>query len=141
MSTADRLADGYEPNFDLDVAVGRQGELFVAHVVDSLLSGAAVEVKNDKRATDTGNVYLEYQCLYGGEFKLSGIATTQSDLWVHVIADQVAVVAPTWRWKEVARGRVRDGHKRELNRGSHPTKGALVPMSGLLNLLVAVRSG
>lgn len=42
-----------------------------------------VEVKADRRARDTGNLAIEYEC-YG---KVSGISTTTSDYWLHFAID------------------------------------------------------
>ena len=39
-AATDRLSDGYVPDFDLDLEVGRQGELFVTDLVQMLKDGA-----------------------------------------------------------------------------------------------------
>lgn len=134
-SAADRMADGYEPRFDIDYEAGRQGELFVARVIDAVKDGSA-EVKTDERAADTGNVYLEYECRYRGEWRRTCIATTPAELWCHVIGE-VIIVAPTVRVREVARyfGRF-PSYRRELTRGSHPTKGICIPINEFVRLLI-----
>lgn len=134
MASIDRLAEGYEPNFDIDAAVGRQGELFWRDVQKALADGSA-EVKTDEKALITGNVYLEYQCLRSGEWRPSGIATSSSEIWVHVIGT-VAVSAPLWQIREVARKAYQNGCQKEMMRGSHPTRGVLISLRDLLPLLV-----
>ena len=126
MSTADdRLAPGYQPDFDIDLAVGRTGELFVARIIDSLKDGTA-EVKTDQLAARTGNVYLEYECLYRSGWRPSGLATTKAGVWV-MVAGNVAIAAPTSSVQEVARRHWRSGAVK-MNRGSHPTHGIKVPV-------------
>lgn len=131
----DRLAGGYEPEWDIDQEVGRQGELYVARVVDSLKSGAAVEVKTDEAAQKWGNAYIEYQCRYRGEWRPSGISVTTADVWCVVIGELV-LAAPTERVREVARHLWRfPSYRRELKRGSHPTRGVVIPFGELVRLL------
>lgn len=70
------MPEGYEPRFDLDYARGRQGELFVEAVRDAIQTERC-EVKRDDRSVETGNVYVEYQCLRRGKWTKSGIATSR----------------------------------------------------------------
>lgn len=134
MSAEDRMADGYEPRFDIDYEAGRQGELFVARAIDAMKDGSA-EVKTDDRAVETGNIYLEYECRYRGEWRRTGIATSEADLWCHVIGESI-IVAPTSRVREVARfaGKFSQ-YRRELTRGSHPTRGVCIPLAMFVDLL------
>lgn len=137
MSTDDRMADGYEPRFDIDLEVGRQGELYVAQVVDAMRAGASIEVKTDEAATKWQRVYLESSCLYSGQYRPSGLATTSAELWATVLAGDVLVVAPTWRYRYVGnKAAKRPVLRRELKRGSHPTKGVVVPLQHLLPWLM-----
>lgn len=127
MTTFDRFAEGYEPRFDIDSEVGRQGELFIGSVVDALRNGS-VEVKSDEVAARTGNFYVEFQCLIRGVWRPSGIATTEADMWAFALGSaRFAVIVPTSLLKTVARDRYHAGHVRECMRGSHPTKGVTVP--------------
>lgn len=54
------------------------------------LASAAVEVKYDRQALDTGNIAVEYE--YNG--KASGITSTQATNWVFV-TDEGAWMVPT----------------------------------------------
>lgn len=135
MSEPDRLAAGYEPKFDIDYDVGEQGELYVLRVIDSLKSGERVEVKTDEMAEKTGNVYVEYACQYRGEWKPSGIATTDAAIWSFVIGEAV-VVAQTDRLKEIARFYYQfPQHRRSCRRGSHPTRGVTIPIVNLIKMI------
>lgn len=124
--TVDRLAQGYHPDFDIDAALGHQGELFVVDIRKAL-ERDDVEVKTDAVALRTGNVYIEYACLRGGTtWEPSGIATTKAAVWAFVLG-AVVLAAATDDVRAVAR-RYYPTHHRELNRGSHPTRGVAVPI-------------
>lgn len=103
MTAFDRMSSGYNPRWDFSRKAkdGDVGEAFHADIIDAIENGSA-EVKRDISALKTGNVFIEYQCQYGGEWKNSGIATTEADLWCHVIGDQPAIVARIARLKHVA---------------------------------------
>lgn len=137
VSIWDRFAAGRNPNWDIDQEIGSQGEVFVASVIDTLKDGGSIEVKTDVYAPETGNVYVEFRCRYFGKYKPSGIAVTTAKLWAFVLASEVVVITPTDRLKDLARyyhhlGRVRDGGLK----GSHPTKGVLIPVTHLLGGLM-----
>lgn len=128
-----RLVDGYEPRFDIDYERDRQGELFV-HDIIRLLQTESVEVKTDERAKDTGNVYVEYECLRGGEYVKSGLATTDADAWVFVLEKgDLAVFVSTLMLRELAREAYKKGRLRECVRGSHPTRGVVIPLAELVS--------
>lgn len=131
MTAVNRLATGYEPTFDIDAEVGRQGELFIASVVDAARS-ASIEVKTDERAAITGNFYVEFEC----RGKPSGIAVTSCELWAFVLGDSAWVV-PVSTLKELARLRLRQGHVKECERGSHPTRGVIVPIAWMVRQMSA----
>ncbi len=135
--TYDRMSNSYEPRFDIDLAVGRQGEMFVARIVEALTQGSSIEVKTDDAAEKWRRVYLEYECLYGSEYRRSGLATTSAELWATVLAGDVLVVAPVWRYRYAARKAFRKpGLRRALDRGSHPTRGVVIPLESLLTWLM-----
>jgi hypothetical protein len=87
MTAMNRMSEGYEPRFDIDLEVGRQGELFVARIVDSI-AASRHEVKTDEKALLTGNIFLEVQCLYRGRWERSGIARTEAEVWCHPEVEQ-----------------------------------------------------
>ena len=127
MST-DRLSTGYMPDFDLDLAVGRQGELFVTNIAAMLSAGTGqVEVKTDKRIANTGNVYIEHECYQRGQWRPSGIQTTKAIIWIFVLPAEVLVAAPVDSVRDLWR-RYEHTRTRECTRGSHPTKGVAIPI-------------
>lgn len=137
MTTYDRMSDGYEPRFDIDLAVGKQGEMWVHHVIDAIQRGSSVEIKTDEMASMTGRIYLETACLYGSEYRHSALSTTPCELWAHVLAGDVVVIAPTWRYQYAAKKAwKKPGLRKHMRRGSHPTYGLLVPLRNLLEWLM-----
>jgi hypothetical protein len=79
-AVVDRMAAGRNPEWDLDYEIGRNGELFVVDLVQSLKDGARIETKTDMHAVKTGNLYVEYSCRYFGEYKPSGISVTTAEI-------------------------------------------------------------
>ena len=139
----DRLSDGYEPNFDLDREIGRQGELFVSHIAESLTRGLA-EVKYEPSASKYGNVYLEYACRRNGVYQPSGIDETGSDVWAWTLGrhrPQIMVAAPVPLVRGVKDRALREGQIRNTIRGSHPTNGAIVSLRDLLRWLLNEADG
>jgi hypothetical protein len=133
-TAAERRSDSYQPDFDIDMKVGAQAELFVAHIIDSLSSSrGAVEVKYDAKFYDTGNVYVEYQCLRRGEWTKSGIATTKAAFWTFVLGmDTFCFTVATATLKSAVLEKWPDPRcRKELTRGSHPTKGVVLPYQWL----------
>jgi hypothetical protein len=126
-----RQADGYEPRFDLDLAWGEQGQLFVEDIATAISRGL-VEVKRDGRWHQTGNLYAEYKCRkVTGEWARSGIAATDATVCAFVLGDtEVALFVPT----ELLRQFMREAYKKstwyriEERDGSHPTRGVKVPI-------------
>lgn len=136
----DRMADGYEPRFDIDMEVGRQGEIFITSVIDAMKAGASCEVKTDEKALQTGNIYVEFECYRLGQWRKSGIATTEAEVWAFVLG-VAALCIPTDTLKVLARLRWHAGGVRECKRGSHPTKGVIIPIPWLLRQLANQSQG
>lgn len=115
-----------QPDWDHDFRRGQQGELFVAEIVRGLKDGT-VETKTDDRAIDTGNLYIEAECLRQGEYRPSGINDTKAEVWMFVIGS-FAVTVPTVhlrRWADRCR-------KASCDAGSHPTRGYLLSLNQLI---------
>lgn len=129
----DRVPDGYEPEFDIDLKRGQQGEMFVRDIIDALSEGGhRIEVKRDDRSQGTGNIYVEYECKRRGRFVPSGLSSTQAQLWVFVLeVHHMAVCISVERLKELGRDAYRQGRIAEEKDGSHPTKGVLIPLTTL----------
>lgn len=129
-----RHLPGYVPEFDLDVKVGDRGESYLTDIITAMLHGneGTIEVKTDERASDTGNVYIEYS----SNGKPSGIARTQSDLWATVIGG-VVIIVPTEAVRAVVAGGMQLGETRSMNRGSNPTDGVVVQLEDYITRCIA----
>jgi hypothetical protein len=129
------MRDGYERRWDFTAAQGDQGELFARWAADGLRSGASLEVKTDNASWQTGNVYIEYECLVSGQWVASGIDAkhTQSEVWAHVVVGPTVIFAPTEYVRYVAK---QQGKPMRLDEGSHPTRGYVVPIPAFVAALV-----
>lgn len=130
-----------EPNFDRDAAIGYQGEAFNDALVDALVNGSS-EVKTDERAAETGNIYIETNCRLRSGWARSGIAATSSAVWCHVIGGSaVMLVFAVDVLREALESCERKGWARpvDMPRGSHPTKGYVVPWDALIKECLLVR--
>lgn len=88
-------------------------------------------------AAQAGNVFIEYECFRQGEWRRSGIATTAAEVWAIVVAGEVMIAAPSRMVRHVARYS-RPHERRECMRGSHPTRGVVIPMGEFLQRLAQV---
>jgi hypothetical protein len=72
---------GYQPDFDIDLKRGQDGEQHVANILTG--PDSTVEVKRDFGAERTGNVYIEtHQLSPNGErWQPSGILKTKAEWW------------------------------------------------------------
>ena len=123
---------GKTPHWDIDYEAGRQGEIYVRRIRESLQRGAC-EVKYDRLTNKTGNLYIEYACFRRGQWRNSGIKTTKAPLYVFTFPGELfAIAVETEVLKELTRG----CYKAEEKDGSHPTKGVLVPLVGLIKKLI-----
>jgi hypothetical protein len=86
----------YEPRFDLDLQRGQVQETLVRRLVSNEPDHFTLEVKGDYRAQDTGNHFIEVQQrARNGNWRDSGIRTTESDYWAVALPDGVVVMVPT----------------------------------------------
>ena len=81
----------YQPQFDLDLAFGQQGE----ELVKAGLTGK-VEVKTDRRVQETGNIYVEvYQFSKPdrSDQRKSGLATTTAEWWAIATVNNIGFIS------------------------------------------------
>jgi hypothetical protein len=83
-------------------------------------------VKRDDKADETGNLYVEIECLGAdGRWRASGLATTQASTYVFVAWPSLLAL-PTL----VLKGMIRPDLKRaSCTAGSNPTRGVLLPLA------------
>lgn len=113
----------YNSDFRYDLKVGQGAENFLGQ----LLEGNTLEVKMDKRAHQTGLIFVEFE----SRGKPSGIATSEADYWAYVIEGKGAVIVS----KETMRKKVRQAIRirGKLKGGdSNTSLGTLVAVKDLL---------
>jgi hypothetical protein len=123
--SVDRQAEGYQPNWDIDLAVGKAGEAQVIDTIDAWTHGR-IEVKTDARAAQTGNLFVEFEC----KGRPSGIMVTKADSWAFVLGHAIIII-PTGLLRSVCTGGLRWV---SMPRGSHPTRGYLLPIKDIPTL-------
>lgn len=129
----------YQPDWDIDRLYGENAEQMVEALRTSILEGT-VEVKHDGKANETGNFYVEFECRrLDGAWQPSGISVTQAEAWA-VVSGQCVLVVPTFALKEVARRFHRAGRTVYMHRGTHPTRGVLIPAGELLTYAIRLTS-
>lgn len=75
----------FNSDFRYDLEFGQlDGENWFYEIV----SGKKVEVKSDRLAEKTGNIYIEYE----SRGKPSGIMTTEADVWVYKFGEGKALI-------------------------------------------------
>ena len=109
--------------YDLDFAESAQ-----KWVNDLFTGGLKVEVKSDRMASKTGNIFIEVY----SRGKESGISTTEAAYWIYRIDDKdLAIIISTKRLKELVKYFYgKNGFK---NGGDNDTsKGVLIPLNSML---------
>lgn len=79
-------------DFRYDLEVGIQKEETLAAILDL----STIEVKYDRKACDTGNVFVEYK----SRGKWSGISTSEATHYAYVLCDDQTVILPTDQLKK-----------------------------------------
>lgn len=115
----------YSSSFTHDLNFGEKGEDWINEIFKD---GKLIEVKSDRLAHKTGNVYIEYEC----RGKPSGIATTTAHYWIYrVEQNNIAIIIPTERLKEICRVYFKEG-KIMLGGDNNLSKGFLIPLIQLI---------
>lgn len=135
---------GYNPDWDIDLQWGEDGETALADLFTRIDTGTTtVEVKNDRKAAETNNIYVECMQNPGGGYKPSGIATSTADYWVFIIGSKkerlcfVSVQREALYWAAQQRYRETGVFVDGGMSGDCPTKGVLLKLKELLRLFSA----
>jgi hypothetical protein len=110
-------------DFRFDLLVGNE----VEGQLGLILNGKRIEVKSDKLAHKSLNVFVEYE----SRGKRSGISTTQADYYCFEVQGTFILISVP-RLKIIARKYI--GTKRDIRGGDENTsKGILLPITDLLS--------
>lgn len=113
--------DGRTSKFDIDLSYGKDREHRFSELIHS-----TIEVKSDRKAHKTGNVYVEYE----SRGKPGGIDATAASVWAQEVDEDVFVVMPVLRMKELVRRRL-ERYGPVLGGDGHTSKGVLLRVSEL----------
>lgn len=116
--------------FDVDLRDGKAREDAFAYIV----LRARVEVKSDRKAKDTGNVFVEFE----QKGRPSGIRVTTADWWAFEVNRDCFVLVPTVRVRAVMEW-VMENHPHMVKRGGDFDNymGVCVPVNWLLRLTLS----
>ena len=107
----------HNSDFKYDLIFGIEGELSFADLVNK-----KIEVKRDRVAHKTGNLFIEYE----SRNKPSGIATSKSDFYAYYISD-VCILISTEKLKDICRKYLNT--TKDIKGGDNNTsKGILLPV-------------
>ena len=112
----------YCSNFKYDLEVGQAAE----KEVGDMLANQKIEVKLDKRAVETGNIYVEYE----SRGKPSGVSRSEAEHYCFVVG-KLKLFIPTDRLKELIEPL--KGTKYDKRGGDNNTsKGVLLKLTTLV---------
>ena len=123
------------PEFDLDVKIGAQSELWVQDICELMAKrNGSIEVKAPKPFLKEQTFYVEYTCKWrDGMWRPSGIATTKATAYVITFGSLPGGLIVETEWlKRAAREAFKDSKNRKAcMRGSNPTRAVVVGLSHL----------
>lgn len=115
----------YNSNFEHDLSIGQLGEKGLGQLLDN----SKIEVKTDLKASDTGNVFIEYE----SRKKPSGISTTKADWYAFILSKENIIIIKTSKLKMICREYLFS--YRDIEGGDNNTsKGILLPITELVEL-------
>ena len=112
----------YSNDFNYDLDFGEKAEDYLNEIFSD---GKKIEVKYDRMAHHTGNIFVEYE----SRGKFSGIATTKANYWIFVIDKKdYSIIVKTEKLKEICRIAYQLGH---ITKGgdNDTSKGVLIPIT------------
>tara|TARA_R100001163_G_scaffold33968_1_gene26280 strand:- start:21532 stop:21882 length:351 start_codon:yes stop_codon:yes gene_type:complete len=111
-------------DFRFDLELGQVAEKQLADI----LSNEKIEVKRDMKASETGNIFIEYE----SRGKPSGIATTEARFYCIALND-LFIIIPTETLKDLVRPYLFT--TRDVNGGdNNSSKGVIFPINKIIEL-------
>ena len=107
----------FKSNFEYDLAFGQEGEMSFAD-----LTNKKIEVKRDRLAHKTGNIFIEYE----SRGKPSGIATSKADFYAYYISD-ICILITLDKLKSICREYLNTS-KDIVGGDDNTSKGILLPI-------------
>ena len=124
----------HKGNFDLDLKLGQIAEEEVKRLLvgrNHLGESVKIEVKDDMKMSETGNIYVEYE--YKGQ--PSGLKTTDADEWWITSSNHghmLSIVVTVSYFKSMINALVKEGVAIMKSGGDNDTsRGVIVPLYAL----------
>ena len=116
----------YSSSFYYDLDFGERAEDWADMVFNS---GKKIEVKFDRMAHTTGNIFIEYM----SRGKNSGISTTEADYWIYKIDKTgAAIILDVFKLKEKLREYYKNGLYLKDGGDNNTSKGFLIPITEII---------
>ena len=113
----------YNSDVRYDLKVGQVAEQALA----AIFEGKKVEVKRDRKARLTGNVFVEYE----SRGKPSGISTSEADYWCFVV-EETFILLTADRLKEIV-DPLKGSDKERRGGDNNTSVGVLIRITDLIN--------
>lgn len=131
-----RMAAGYVPAWDIDLADGEQGQLIAFDMLKDIVAGRIrVEVKRDSKFANTGRLYIEHEqnARNRGVWSPSGLMTSTAQAWAFLCNNDqgLFVVGTPWLKRAVERARQHPSNHGAERDGDNPTRGICVQLNHL----------
>lgn len=115
-------------DFTADLQLGNEHERFWAKAIGA----TTVEAKASRHRDNTWYVEFEQDPTRSGEYKPSGIATSDTDCWLLCnVGEYAAVLVHTDLLRHAARAAYKAGRIKTTNGSDNPTRGVLVSLDDI----------
>jgi hypothetical protein len=114
----------FNGNFTHDLKLGQHYE----EKLGMLLTNKKIEVKRDKRAAQTGNIYIEFN----SRGKPSGIETTEADYWAIWPLEDVCIFVTVGKIRQLVEKYKNDPKKVKAGGDNNTSYGVIVPLEDFL---------
>lgn len=129
----------YDAIFEESLGIGLKGEELLRLIAKAYVARGedAVEVKNDQKVSDTGNLYIEHQ----SRERISGIDASCVPYWAFILNGpeykrEVIIIIKTSRLQEICQ---RSGYGNIQGGDSNTSKGYLISVDKLVRPLEVPR--
>ena len=120
----------YNSDFRYDLKYGQKEEQFI-HELLSTDGEIKLEVKSDRRAQITGNVYIEYE----SRGKPSGISTSEADYYALKFLSGTVLLVPLDKLKRFCK-QLPDKKKNKVGGDNNSSRGCLIKVHELMEYLI-----
>lgn len=130
----DRMATGYVPDWDIDLAHGEQGQLIALDMLQDIVAGRIrVEVKRDSGFIKSGRLYIETEQnpMRRGIWKPSGISISKAQAWAFLCNNDqgLFIVDSPWLKRAVEEAAKHPSNHAAEKDGDNPTRGICISLN------------